>query len=134
MLRILTDGEDEHRIEGPAGTRKRTSAPADLLESLLRGEALGAVVPVALDAVERDPLASGGHFRGDLLRALMEVPGRFWGRHPQLFDRYQAVVRASAEARRRLPAEQRMSFWEPLPRVRGALAADDADERRLRRA
>jgi len=59
-------------------------------------------------------LASGGRFPGDLVRGLMEVPGAFWRRQPRLYDRYQAALRACAAARRRLPAEQRMAFWEPL--------------------
>jgi hypothetical protein len=93
--------------------RARASA-AELLEALVNGWCLSAVVPLALDGVERDPLASGGCFPGDVLRGLMEVPGSFWGRHPRLYDRYRAALRASAAARRRLPAEQRMAFWAPL--------------------
>jgi hypothetical protein len=88
---------------------------ARLLESLLSGACLGVVVPATLEVVERDPLASGGCFHGDLVRGLMQVPGGFWSRRGDLFDRYQAVLRACASARRCLPCEQRMVFWDPLP-------------------
>lgn len=69
----------------------------------------------ALSAVAPDPLVCVYAFRGDLLRALMEVPNSFWGRHPGLYDEYRELVRAAALARRELPAEVRMEFWSPLP-------------------
>jgi hypothetical protein len=92
------------------------AAPAlrPLLTMLVHGLYLEAVVPLALIVVERDPLATVGQFRGDLLRGLMEVPGGFWGRYPTLFDRYRSALRAAAALRRQLPHEARMQFWEPL--------------------
>lgn len=86
----------------------------EVLEALVRGWCLGAVVPIALARVERDPLANAGYFDGDLMRGLMEVPGAFWGRHPRLYDRYREALRQSAALRRRLPPEERMKFWSPL--------------------
>jgi hypothetical protein len=86
----------------------------DVLVALMRQSDLRATVLVALTLVERDPLASAGHFGGDLLRGLMEVPGRFWVRHPLLFARYRAALRAGAMRRRSLPPEQRLDFWGPL--------------------
>jgi hypothetical protein len=86
------------------------------LVALVHGSCLDAVVPVALDVVERDPLATVGYFRGDLLRGLMEVPGGFWGGHPRLYDRYLTALRGSAERRRRLPPSERMEFWSVLDR------------------
>jgi hypothetical protein len=102
------------------------ASAAELLEALVNGWCLSAIVPLALDAVECDLSASGGRFPGDLLRGLMEVPGAFWGRYPRLYDRYQAALRASAAARRRLPAEQRMAFWAPLDPGAVRVAARDA--------
>jgi len=75
---------------------------------------LATTVPAALALVELDPLASAGYFGGDLLRGLMEVPGSFWVRHPLLFARYRAALRACAMQRRSLPLEQRLDFWGPL--------------------
>lgn len=86
----------------------------DLLHGLLEGSNLMAVVPMTIAVVERDPLATGGCFRGDLMRGLMEVSGHFWGRHPRLYERYVRALRASAAARRILPREERMEFWSVL--------------------
>ncbi|AHG92555.1 hypothetical protein J421_5020 (plasmid) [Gemmatirosa kalamazoonensis] len=100
-----------------APTTRRPIADArltELLGALLGGWDFASAVPRALDVAERDPLASGGWFTGDIVRGLMEVPGAFWARHPTLYARYQMVLRASAEARRTLPIEQRMQFWSPL--------------------
>ena len=92
-----------------------SSAERDaLLRALLDGRGLEAGVPSALAVVERDPLASAGRFRGDLLRALMEVPASYWARQPGLYQRYRQVVRAAASLRRMLPPGERMRFWEPL--------------------
>lgn len=87
---------------------------AEVLTALVHGWCLGAVVPIALARVEREPLVNAGHFDGDLMRGLMEVPGAFWGRHPRLYDRYREALRQSAALRRRLPPEERMKFWSPL--------------------
>lgn len=86
----------------------------DLLEGLLEGSNLMAVVPMTLAIVERDPLSSGGCFTGDLIRGLMEISGHFWGHHPRLYERYVRALRASAIARRALPREERMAFWSVL--------------------
>jgi hypothetical protein len=86
----------------------------DALVALMRGSRLRATVPAVLALVEQDPLASAGHFGGDLLRGLMEVPGSFWVRQPRLFARYRAALRACATLRRSLPPEQRLDFWGPL--------------------
>lgn len=92
----------------PDEVRARTR---QLLASLVRGTELGDTVVAALAIVDGDPLASGGAFRGDIVRGLMEVPGTFWGRHPQLYRRYLHAVRACATARRSLPPSERMEFW-----------------------
>jgi hypothetical protein len=110
------------------------SAPRDgLLVALVQRQRLAAVVPLVLDILQDDPLASAGRFRGDLLRGLMEVPDRFWGRHPQLYERYRAALRAGAGARRQLPPEDRLQFWGPLETPAGrreehrrSRGADDA--------
>jgi|GEM_PF-1707360 len=84
---------------------------ADLLRALRRGTDLHDVVPAVLDTLRHDPLASAGYFRGDMLRALIELPSAFWRDKPVLFQRYQTVVRAGAIARRKLPSAERMAFW-----------------------
>lgn len=98
-----------------AAQRRIADASLDeVLHALVHGWCLGAVVPIALTRVERDPLTNAGYFDGDLMRGLMEVPGAFWGRHPRLYDRYREALRQSAAMRRRLPSDERMKFWSPL--------------------
>jgi hypothetical protein len=100
-----------------AGIMKQCiGSEAELLSALRRHEDLGDVVPVVLDALERDPLASAGRFRGDLLRALIDLPAEFWRHDHGLFRRYQAVLRAGAIARRSLPSSERMAFWTDVER------------------
>jgi hypothetical protein len=101
------------REAGPFATVVARSG-RDLLIALLTGESLIAAVPITLTIVERDPLASGGLFPGDLVRGLMEISGHFWGRHQRLYERYVQALRSAAGARRLLPREQRMEFWSPL--------------------
>jgi hypothetical protein len=83
----------------------------DLLNALRRQSDLNDVVPAVLDVLERDPLTSAGYFRGDLLRALIDLPAEFWRRDHGSFRRYQAALRAGAIARRSLPSSERMAFW-----------------------
>jgi hypothetical protein len=84
---------------------------ASLLSALHDEADLNNVVPRVLDILEQDPLTSAGTFRGDLLRALIELPAEFWHRDPAAFERYKSVVRAGAVARLSLPSEERMEFW-----------------------
>jgi hypothetical protein len=85
-----------------------------ILAALVNGKCSETDVRVALSVVADDPLARVYAFRGDLLRALMEVPNAFWGRHTALYEEYRAVVRAGALARRDLPTETKAEFWSPL--------------------
>ena len=87
---------------------------ASLLAALLRGTSLESAVPLALEIVGRDPMARAASFEGDLLRALMEVGGDFWSRHPSLYEDYRAAVRNAAAVRRRMPIDIRLRFWSPL--------------------
>jgi hypothetical protein len=100
---------------------------AEVLDALVHGWCLPAVVPLALARVEREPLVRARYFEGDLMRGLMEVPGAFWGRHPRLYDRYRQALRASATLRRRLPAEERMRFWSPLSVEQGTIPSPPRD-------
>lgn len=88
-----------------------TGSDAELLIALRDRTGLNNVVPKVLDVLERDPLASAGCFRGDLLRALIELPAEVWQRDPVSFQRYKAAVRAGAVARLSLPRSERMAFW-----------------------
>jgi hypothetical protein len=110
----MDHAEDEIGIQ-ELGNLGSTASRSALLAALLGGSCLASVVPVALEIVERDPMVRVASFEGDLLRALMEVGGDFWSRHPALFDQYRAAVRNAAAARRRMPQHLRLRFWSPLP-------------------
>ena len=86
----------------------------EVLIALLHGWSLSDLVPRVLEVVERDPLASGGWFRGDYLRVLMQMPGGFWTLHPMWYARYRTALRASAAIRRPLAPGERMEFWNDL--------------------
>lgn len=90
----------------------------DLLTALVRGTDLPAVVPATLSILEYDPIASAGHFPGDLLRALMRVGGRYWTAHPGEYDRYRAALRSAALLRRGKIEPANMEFWTPLDDAR----------------
>lgn len=129
---------------GAPGTRTRTRAQAftptpgarrlselttaDLLAAALSGCGLPYVVPLMLERLEADPLASAGWFAGDLLRGLLEVPASFWARHPRLYARFRECLRAGAMARRGLPPDERAHFWTavlPAPERRLVHLAED---------
>jgi hypothetical protein len=112
----------EHREQCDRQTVATEPHLGDLLDALVHAWCLAGIVPLVLEAAERDPLASGGRFAGDLVRGLMEVPSTFWCRYPGLYGRYQAVLRANALARQRLPVEQRLEFWTALGEVRAEAA------------
>jgi hypothetical protein len=107
--------EATEATETRAGTVRQMKqcieSDADLLKALHRRADLHEVVPMVLDVIERDPLASAGSFRGDLLRALIELPAKFWHDDPASFQRYKTAVRAGAIARLALPRSERMAFW-----------------------
>ncbi|HKR08562.1 MAG TPA: hypothetical protein VJS39_05190 [Gemmatimonadaceae bacterium] len=85
-----------------------------LLAALVKGTCSEADIRDALATLAPDPLVRVYAFRGDLLRALMEVPNAVWGRHPALYEQYREAVRAGAIARRDLPVERREEFWSEL--------------------
>ncbi|MFF5079446.1 contact-dependent growth inhibition system immunity protein [Actinoplanes sp. NPDC000266] len=57
-------------------------------------EGLETLVPLALDELERDPLAEGDFYPGDLLAAVVRAPHSYWERHTDQAARLRAVARA----------------------------------------
>src|ERR1051325_10945584 len=53
---------------------------------LMIGQGLGLpfLVPLAIEVLERDPLASGDYHAGDLLLAVLRVSTNFWKEHQDL--------------------------------------------------
>lgn len=50
------------------------------------------LMPLALEVLERDPLAEGDFFPGDLLSAALRSPVEFWAEEPGLRSRLSAVL------------------------------------------
>ena len=58
---------------------------------------LGYLVPLALAQLAADPFAAGDFYAGDLLRAVVGAPDRFWADHPDL-RRQASAIAATAVA------------------------------------
>jgi CDI immunity proteins len=54
------------------------------------------LVPLALDVLERDPLAEGDYYPGDLLVALLRTPAEYGIQHPDQAERLDGVLAAVA--------------------------------------
>jgi hypothetical protein len=96
---------------------RRRVAPElrETYNALAEGHDRTAAIARALDALDRDPLASAGAFPGDLIRRLMDLPPSLWRNEPVLYERYRSAVRAAASARRGAPPAVRRGFWRDLP-------------------
>jgi hypothetical protein len=61
---------------------------------LLIGKGVGVVflVPLAVEALEQEPLIATTYYPGDLLCAVLRVEASFWAQRPELRDRVTTVV------------------------------------------
>jgi hypothetical protein len=58
-------------------------------------EGVPVLVPLALETLERDPLAEGDYYPGDLLTAMLrKVPAEHWAANPAQRERLAAVARS----------------------------------------
>jgi len=55
------------------------------------------LVPLALEMLEKDPLAEGNYYRGDLLNVVLDIPGSFWNVHVDMRDALRRVVTKASE-------------------------------------
>ncbi len=62
-----------------------------------QGAGLAFLVPIALEMLEREPLAEGDFYPGDLLYSMLGVPAAFWRQQPEWRDRLRAIVDSLAE-------------------------------------
>jgi hypothetical protein len=106
--RSLEEIEDDRWSDPPAdATRLVTTAyalrkrPIGALDAeglrLLISQQIGldTIVPLALDRVEREPLAEGDFYPGDLLDALIRrVPDSYWQAHEDQHARVRTVAQA----------------------------------------
>jgi len=82
--------------------RLRRVPLADLTIEDLRimvGQKIGLqfLVPLALEMLEKDPLAEGNYYRGDLLNVVLDIPGSFWNVHVDMRDALRRVVTKASE-------------------------------------
>ena len=106
--RSLEEIEDDHWGDPPADATRLVSTayalrkrPIGALDPeglrLLISQQIGldTIVPLALDQVERDPLAEGDFYPGDLLDALIRrVPDSYWRTHEDQLMRVRTVAEA----------------------------------------
>jgi len=82
----------------------------DLRTMIGQGIGLRFLVPIAIEVLERDPLAQGDFYPGDLLGNVLRAGPVFWAQYPDYRSRVEAVV-ADVD----LPPE----LTEPLAAFRG---------------
>ncbi len=70
----------------------------DLRIMIGQGIGLRHLVPLALEALEREPLAQGDYYPGDLLGSVLGVAGEFWAREWEWRDRVHAILAGLARA------------------------------------
>jgi contact-dependent growth inhibition (CDI) system CdiI-like immunity protein len=106
--RSLEEIEDDHWGDPPADATRLVSTtyalrkrPVGALDAeglrLLISQQVGldTIVPLALDQVERNPLAEGDFYPGDLLDALIRrVPDSYWQTHEDQRTRVRTVAEA----------------------------------------
>lgn len=69
---------------------------ADLARACRQDMYPGVVVPIALAALERDPLA-GELYDGELVHSLAKVPGPYWASHPAERARFLELAQRAYE-------------------------------------
>jgi CDI immunity proteins len=86
-----------HLIRTVHALRRRPVGELDVEDlRILLGQRIApaVLVPLALDVLQRDPLAEGDYYPGDLLVALLGVSAGYWIRHPDQADRLDGVLAA----------------------------------------
>ena len=56
------------------------------------------LIPLAIEALQPDPLASGDLYPGDLLAAVTRVSAKFWNRHTDWFESVRSILRQVRDA------------------------------------
>jgi hypothetical protein len=84
-------------------TSERDELGVEELRLLLsRQKSLGRYVPRALDLLERNPLAEGDYYPGDLLHAVLQVDVEYWRANRAQWERAYELVESLAFAQTRL--------------------------------
>ena len=96
---------------------------------LLIGQEIGLdhVVPIAVECVQQQPLASGDFYRGDLLVALLRLPAAFWQERRDWRRRVEQVARTVLEQFSTMAHRKQQKFaatWQPLREAYEAFARE----------
>ncbi len=70
----------------------REFAVEDLRVMIGQSFSLPWLIPLAVEALEAEPLVAGDFYAGDLLAAVLKVPPDFWRAAPEWRSRTQAVL------------------------------------------
>ena len=92
-------------------------AAEDLRVMLAQQVGVDTLVPVALARLASDPLLEGDYYPGDVLVAVLGVPGQYWAEHPEQLARLDAVLASVTEPDRELAADIE-KFRERISAVR----------------
>lgn len=72
------------------------------------------LVPLAVDVLEKDPLAEGSFYPGDLLKAVVTRPKRYWKEHPEQYGRMTAISTQALNLIKEMPEERAQAIDEDL--------------------
>jgi hypothetical protein len=89
------------------------------------------LMPLALDALERDPLAEGDFYPGDLFVSVTRQPEPFWRAHPELERRATAVAERLAVLLRKTWAARKKKAQHLYGASLDDESASHKDERQL---
>lgn len=64
----------------------------DLRLLIIQQIGLSYVVPLAIEMLEKDILAEGMYFPGDLLKSILNVPENFWKLNKNYFNQLHAIL------------------------------------------
>jgi hypothetical protein len=89
----------------------------DLRIMIGQGIGLPFLIPLALDVLDREPLAEGGFYPGDLLRSCLAVEPAFWDAAPALCSRLRRIIaELSAVPRELVQPVASFKAYEPADR------------------
>ena len=88
---------------GSVGTATRSDFGVEELRLLIgRQQSLRRYVPLAIDILERNPLAEGDYYPGDLLHAVLNVDVNYWHANREQWERMAEIVESFTFAQARL--------------------------------
>jgi hypothetical protein len=85
-------------------------------------EGLSALVPLAIERLETDPLAEGDYYPGDLLAAVLAVPASYWQAHPEQGERLSPVLATVTDPHGELHEEVGFDVHQAAATFRAATA------------